>query len=138
MAGEGRPVTSEGLAKAMNSNPVVLRRVMAGLRNKGYVRSEKGHGGGWTLACDLSEVTLRDVYQALGSLALFTLGNRSESPDCLIEQTVNRHLNHALIGAEQQLLSHFGKVTLAMLYADIQLRQKKRRRSVSLEKAHAS
>ena len=49
----------EVLAKAMHTNPVVLRRVMAGLRDRGFVRSEKGHGGGWTLARDLSEITLR-------------------------------------------------------------------------------
>ena len=33
------PVTSEVLAKAMDTNPVVLRRVMAGLRDQGYVQS---------------------------------------------------------------------------------------------------
>jgi DNA-binding IscR family transcriptional regulator len=50
------------------TNPVVLRRTMAGSREQGYVRSEKGHGGGWTLACDLSAMTLRDIYDALGIL----------------------------------------------------------------------
>ncbi len=66
MAARNGPATSEMLAKAMDTNPVVIRRVMAGLRDQGYVRSEKGHGGGWTLDCDLSEVTLRDIYTALG------------------------------------------------------------------------
>ncbi len=79
------PVTSEVLAKAMHTNPVVLRRVMAGLRDQGFVRSEKGHGGGWTLARDLSEITLRDIYAALGSPLLFAIGNRTEAPDCLVE-----------------------------------------------------
>ena len=41
------PVTSETLSQVMPSNPVVVRRIMAGLRDAGYVRSEKGHGGGW-------------------------------------------------------------------------------------------
>ncbi len=50
MAEQDAPATSERLAKAMDTNPVVIRRVMAGLREQGYVRSEKGHGGGWTLA----------------------------------------------------------------------------------------
>ena len=50
MAEQQGPVTSEVLAKAMDTNPVVIRRIMAGLRDRGYVRSEKGHGGGWTLA----------------------------------------------------------------------------------------
>src|SRR5688572_9919957 len=83
MAGQRRPVTSENLAKAMDTNPVVIRRIMAGLRKQRYVRSQKGHGGGWTLACDLSKVTLRDVYCALGSPTLFAIANRTEAPHCL-------------------------------------------------------
>ena len=78
------------MAKAMDTNPVVIRRVMAGLREQGYVRSEKGHGGGWTLACDLSKVTLRDIYTALGSPSLLAIGNRTETPGCLVEEAVKR------------------------------------------------
>src|SRR5690349_11294401 len=85
MAEQRAPVTSQTLAKAMGTNPVVIRRVMAGLREQGYVRSEKGHGGGWTLARDLAEITLRDIYDAIGCPALLAIGNRTESPDCLVE-----------------------------------------------------
>ena len=50
MAEHEGPMTSETLANAMQTNPVVIRRAMSGLREACYVRSEKGHGGGWTLA----------------------------------------------------------------------------------------
>jgi DNA-binding IscR family transcriptional regulator len=90
------PVTSEDLAKLMATNPVVVRRIMAGLRQQGYVRSEKGHGGGWTLACDLSKVTLRDIYVAIGSPSLLAIGNRTEAPGCLVEQAVNASLQQAV------------------------------------------
>jgi len=75
-------LTSEVLAKAMKTNPVVIRRIMAGLRDQGYIRSEKGHGGGWTLACDLSKVTLLDIYAALGSPSVLAISNRTETPGC--------------------------------------------------------
>jgi len=42
--------TSEQIADMISTNPVVVRRIMAGLRDKGIVTSEKGHGGGWRLA----------------------------------------------------------------------------------------
>lgn len=119
MAEQGGPATSEMLAKALDTHPVVIRRIMAGLRDQGYVRSEKGHGGGWTLACDLSKVTLRDIYIALGSPALFTMGNRMEAPDCLVEQAVNNALNQAFHDAEALLLSRLGEVTLAALSAGL-------------------
>jgi Rrf2 family protein len=119
MAQHRGPVTSEDLAKTMHTNPVVLRRVMAGLRDQGFVRSEKGHGGGWTLARDLSEITLRDIYDALGSPLLFAIGNRTETPGCLVEQAVNAALNATFRDAETLLLARFGEVTLAMLSAEV-------------------
>lgn len=121
------PVTSDVLAGAMQTNPVVVRRLMAGLREQGYVRSEKGHGGGWALACDLEALTLRDVYEALGSPGLFAIGNRTESPGCLVEQAVNSALDSALEEAEAILLRRLGEVTLARLGADFHARFASRR-----------
>jgi DNA-binding IscR family transcriptional regulator len=122
MAETDRPSTSETLAKAMCTNPVVVRRIMAGLRDKGFVRSEKGHGGGWTLVCDLSKLTLRDVYDALGCPSLLAIGNRNETPQCPVEQAVNAALNPAFREAEALLLSRLGEVTLAALSADFHWR----------------
>lgn len=123
MARQEGAVTSDVMAKAMRTNPVVIRRIMAGLREHGYVRSEKGHGGGWTLACDLSEVTLRDVYTALGSPSLLAIGNRTESPDCLVEAAVNAALGSSFDAAETLLLARLGEVTLASLSDDVRGRE---------------
>jgi DNA-binding IscR family transcriptional regulator len=117
---------------------VVIRRIMAGLRDQGYVRSEKGHGGGWTLACELSNVTMRDVYMALGSPALLAIGNRAETPGCLVEQAVNAALSQAFEDAETLLLARFGQVTLAALSADLRKRIKARGGPHQLENAHGS
>ena len=133
MAEMDGPVTSETLAKAMSTNPVVVRRTMAGLREQGYVRSEKGHGGGWTLACDLSTVTLRDIYDALGGPSLLAIGHRTENPECLVEQAVNASLDQAFREAEALLLSRLGDVTLAALSADFHDRLVARGGSHTLE-----
>jgi Rrf2 family protein len=138
MAERNGPVTSELLARAMDTNPVVIRRIMAGLRDQGYVRSEKGHGGGWTLARDLSEVTLRDVYTAIGCPALLAIGNRTESPGCLVEQEVNAALGDAFRDAEATLLSRLGEVTLASLSNALRGQLRRRGRPHDLETAHAS
>jgi DNA-binding IscR family transcriptional regulator len=129
MAEHRGPVTSDTLAKAMHTNPVVLRRVMAGLRDHGFVQSEKGHGGGWTLARDLSEITLRDIYAALGSPLLFAIGNRTDTPDCLVEQAVNAALDATFRDAETLLLARLGEVTLGMLSADVRHRHLTRTRT---------
>lgn len=134
MAQNDGPVTSEVLAKAMDTNPVVLRRVMAGLRGQGYVQSEKGHGGGWTLACDLAKVTMRDVYAALGSPSLLAIGNRTETPGCAVEEAVNAALRESFEDAESLLLSRLGEVTLAALSEDVRSRPSRARHS---GKAHS-
>lgn len=136
MAEHEGPVTSEVLAKAMQTNAVVIRRIMAGLREQGYVRSEKGHGGGWTLACDLTAITLRDIYDAIGSPSLLAIGNRTEAPGCLVEQAVNVALDGAYREAEALLLSRLGDVTLAMLSADFHARLPRRPEAARKEHRH--
>lgn len=134
--GEG-PVTSEVLAKAMKTNPVVIRRILAGLREAGFVASEKGHGGGWTLARPLEAITLRDVYLALGEPELLAMGNRTEAPGCLVEQAVNAALSTAFQDAEALLLDRFGAVTLAQLSVDFHTRLAASGKAANQETHHA-
>ena len=122
MAEHRGPVTSEVLARAMHTNPVVVRRVMAGLREKGLVASTKGHGGGWTIACDMERTTLRHIYEAVGSPAMIALGNRSERPTCLVEQAVNAALDETFREAEALMLERLGGISLATLSADFHAR----------------
>lgn len=136
MAEQEAPLTSEVLAKALGTNPVVVRRTMAGLRKQGYVQSEKGHGGGWKLACDLTKVTLRDIYVAIGAPTLLAMSNRTETPGCLVEQSVNAALDGAFQDAEVLLLSRLGEVTLAGLSADVRKRHRRRKHSQQSEHAH--
>lgn len=138
MAERDGPMTSEALARAMDTNPVVIRRILAGLRDQGYVRSGKGHGGGWALARNLSGVTLRDIYTAIGRPPLLAMGNRTDSPGCLVEQEVNAALGKAFGDAEELLLSRLGEVTLASLSGTLRGRLPRRGRPHDLDTAHAS
>jgi Rrf2 family protein len=118
MSETGGAVTSETLGPMTKTNPVVLRRTMAGLRDAGIVRSEKGHGGGWSLARPLDAVTLGDVYDALGMSAPFSIGLREQSPKCFLERAANRALRAALAEAEALLVDRFRNVTVADVLAD--------------------
>lgn len=112
-------IPSESLARRMGSHAVVMRRTMAGLRRAGIVHSEKGHGGGWTLARPLAEISLADVYDALGMPTLLAMQNRTESPGCLVEQAVNATLGETFAAAEALLLERFRSLTLAELSARV-------------------
>lgn len=117
MAHSARPLTSDELAGFLHTNAVLVRRTLAGLRERGYVASEKGHGGGWVIAADLHQVTLRDIYIGVGSPAVFAMGNRVDEPECLVERVVNQSLAQAFDEAEALLISRFADITLAELSA---------------------
>ncbi len=109
------PMTSDAIAAMLGTNPVVVRRTMAGLRDAGYVRSDKGHGGGWIIACDLERVSLLDVHRAVGGPRIFAIGNERSNPDCAVEYLVNQALENALRDAEAVLVERLGAVSLAEL-----------------------
>lgn len=110
MAESDEPVTSEGLGARMKTNPVVLRRTLAGLRDAGIVSAEKGHGGGWVVARDLGSVSVGEIYEALGGANLFGIGAHDEATRCPIEQAVNRAVGSALEEAEALLMKRLHRL----------------------------
>lgn len=107
-----KPMTSEQMAAFIEGNPAFIRKLLAGLRESQIVCAIKGHHGGWRLCRPANEVTLHDIYVALGEPALFALGNRSENPACLVEQGVNRMMSSTLADAETLILARFKGLTL--------------------------
>jgi len=39
------PMTSEEMVRFLDTKPVLARRVLAGLRERGYISSNRGYGG---------------------------------------------------------------------------------------------
>lgn len=115
----GGSTTSDTIAQMLQTNPVVVRRTMAALRESGHVQSTGGPGGGWTLACDLNELTMRDVYDAIGYTAPFVFGPAHDKPSCPVEAAVNRHVEETSISAENMLLQLFGEKRLSDIANDV-------------------
>ncbi len=118
MADRGGPMTSEALAACLHTHPVVVRRLMAGLRQAGFVVSERGHGGGWVLARDLASVSLLDVQLALGKPVVAA----EVVPQCLVAQAVQQALAGTVREADALLVKRLAQITLADLAADFQRR----------------
>ena len=57
----GEPMTSAFIACSVNTNPVVIRRLLGLFREAGFVESKNGAGGGWLLVRDPKKITLVDV-----------------------------------------------------------------------------
>ena len=111
----GQPVTSADLAACIGTNPVVVRRTMAGLREAGVVASTPGHGGGWTLARPAADVSLRDVYAALGERLLIAVDFAGPAEGGRVARAVAGTLDEFLDDAEALLAARLARITVADL-----------------------
>ncbi|WP_421723276.1 RrF2 family transcriptional regulator [Bauldia sp.] len=109
------PITSERIGRMLGMNPSLVRRTMGGLREAGIVGSTKGHGGGWYLEKRLADITLSDVYDALGEPCLFAVGTSDDTPTCLLEQAANTATESALEIARASFLGALDETTVADL-----------------------
>lgn len=126
MAQTDVPMTSQQIADMLGSNAVVVRRIMAGLRDGGYVEAERGHGGGWRITRRTDEITVLDVYRSLGSPDLFAFGFSNPRPNCLVEQSVNATIAESLETATAAILERFSTLHLSQIEAEVRNRLSKR------------
>lgn len=112
------PATSELIAQMLGTNPSVVRRTMSGLRDAGILVSVKGHGGGWSLAKTLNEISLLEVYAALGSPTLFAIGNDQETTTCMLARAANDATANALKSAKAHFEQQLRSVSVADLARD--------------------
>ena len=105
-------VTSEVIAESVDTNPVVIRRVLALLRARGLVDSRSGANGGWRLAYEAEKLSLRDVYHAVSHEALLATHQHPNS-NCPIGSNILSTLDEVFDNAEQALELALQKFTVA-------------------------
>lgn len=115
------PMTSQAIAKMLNTNPVVVRRTLSGLRDKNWIHSEKGHGGGWRLACSLEQLSLQDVYEALNEPPIVNFNSANDSQGCLVEKAVHEAVDEVLEQARDLIMQRFKGITVAQIEKDFQV-----------------
>jgi Rrf2 family protein len=90
------PLKSEQVAESVNTNPVVIRRMLLDLAQAGLVVSQTGSMGGSRLATDPARTTLLDVYQALECGGVFSLHRQPPSRDCPVGVNIETVLGEVL------------------------------------------
>lgn len=105
--------TSEWIAGSVNTNPVVIRRVMGKLKSAGLIEVRRGTGGSEILK-PLNEITLLDVYRSVevveeGELFQF---HDSPNPKCPVGANIQAVLEIILLKAQDAMELVLKEVTM--------------------------
>ncbi|CAM5394994.1 Rrf2 family transcriptional regulator OS=Streptomyces antimycoticus OX=68175 GN=SANT12839_006050 PE=4 SV=1 [Streptomyces antimycoticus] len=111
--------TSEQIATSVNTNPVVIRRLLSELRRAGLVDSRRGAGAGWTLSRDLAAITLLDVYEAVEPGPVFALHRSTPDPACVVGHGIGPALSAVYGEIEAALRSELARTTLEDVLRDV-------------------
>ncbi|MNL31554.1 putative HTH-type transcriptional regulator YwnA [compost metagenome] len=109
----GKVLTSAALATCLMTNPVVVRRILGELREAGIVEASKGPNGGWALTSPAEEITLRQVYEAMGERLLVRTESDPGDVSCAIVRSVDRVMTDFLDDAEALLAARLARVRLS-------------------------
>src|SRR4051794_19801910 len=116
----GEPLTSEFLACSVNTNPVVIRRLLGSLRAAGMVESKAGVGGGWTLRIDPGQITLLDILRAVEPQdEIFALHRSEPNPECPCGLHIQSVLSEVYDKVQEGLSRQLADVTIACIASKI-------------------
>ena len=106
------PLKSEQVAESVNTNPVVIRRMLKELAEAGLVVSQTGSLGGSRLANDPAKTTLLDVYQALECRGVFSLHRQPPSRDCPVGVNIETVLGEVLLEVDSAVEQVLKNITI--------------------------
>jgi Rrf2 family protein len=112
-------VTSDYIAGSVNTNPVVIRRLLRALADAGLVTSVPGASGGSRLARQPKEITLLDVYSAVEDEELF--GRHAQQPNakCPVGSRIAGVLAPRFDEAARALQQSLARTTIASLLNEV-------------------
>ncbi|HEM3725073.1 TPA: Rrf2 family transcriptional regulator [Streptococcus suis] len=121
LEGDKEKQTSTSIAGSVGVNPVIIRNILAQLREAGLVQVARGVGGA-RLAQAPEQITLLHVYQAVelfgenGQLFGF---HEQPNPNCQVGRNIHPLLDSRLENAQSALERELGQTTIADLLAEL-------------------
>jgi DNA-binding IscR family transcriptional regulator len=113
-------VTSEYIAGSVNTNPVVIRRIIGMLNKGGLVTTSAGVAGA-VITRPASEITLYDIYNAVhknGHDELFAIHDKP-NPDCTVGRNIQSSLETAFNEAQKAMELKLANITLEHIINDV-------------------
>ncbi|MFD1179124.1 Rrf2 family transcriptional regulator [Paenibacillus puldeungensis] len=108
--------TGDFIASSVNTNPVVIRRIMGMLKKAGFIDVRPGVGGA-SLLKEPEHITLLDIYRAVDVAEEHQLFRIHEKPniECLVGRNIEQVLQTELRDAQSVMEHRLSQTTLAQL-----------------------
>jgi len=110
---EGEAVISALLAASVNTNPVVIRRLLLLLQAAGFIETRKGAGAGSRLSRAPERITLAEVYQAVETDEPFASHSKRPNRACPVGNCTQAALEKVFASGEAALQRELAKTSLA-------------------------
>src|SRR5712691_4904978 len=110
---DGDRVTSVFLAGSVNTNPVVIRRLLLALQRARLIETRKGAGFGSRLSRSPSRINLAQAYRAVEDDEPFTMPPGKPNAACPVGQCIQTTLETVFVSAENALERELARTTLA-------------------------
>jgi Rrf2 family protein len=110
---EGDRVTSALLAGSINTNPVIVRRLLLALQRAKLVETCKGAGAGSRLSRSPGRINLAEVYRAVEAVEPFATPSRKPNAACPVGNCILETLEKVFASAQDALEKDLEKTTLA-------------------------
>ena len=126
---EGDRVTSAFLAGSVNTNPVIIRRLLLALQRAKLVETCKGAGAGSRLSRAPGRINMAEIYRAVEDSEPFATPSRKPSSACPVGYCIRETLDKVFRSAQKALERDLEKTTLAAVIGAVKAsgtcRQKK-------------
>ncbi len=108
-------VTSDWIAGSVNTNAVVIRRLLRRLQDAGLVEGQKGARGGYRLRRAASTISLWDVYGAMRDDGPFGLHASPPNAHCPVGGNIQAHLRDVYAATESSMQKVLARTSLRTL-----------------------
>ena len=106
---------SQELATSVNTNPVVIRRILLGLRRAGLVETFTGKNGGTRLGKKPAQISLLEVYDAVQPRPVIAVSERKAFKRCQVSCSMREIMSGVAAGAEEAVRAHLSGIKLQAL-----------------------
>ncbi len=117
---DGDRVTSELLAHSVNTNPVVIRRLLLALQQARLVETRKGAGFGSRLSRSAARINLDEVFRAVEQEEAFCLPKKKPNQACPVGHCIQAALEQVFGSARKALEQDLARTTLADVLKTVQ------------------